>query len=471
MNDDICDCPDGSDEPGTAACPGNFFYCENVGHIPGKLPSSRVNDGVYDYDICCDGSDEAGLSNLNAIALKCENKCKEINARFVAEKKKLAAIQEAGLKTRAQLVVKAKKLRENLETDLKKTEVKVANLNSLISQKELKLKELLTVSSISSAFTSNDNSPEDIIKAKTDLQQLEQKYLSALDIIKKIQEDVVAYELILRTMKTDYNPNFNDPAVKNAIRLFEELKANADPTIGENTAQLIESKSKFSKVIANISAIKCPTCEITHEKSSILPTWVQNQLFSLKTWLIDNGLLADPSFNPMGVTESGGSKTESAEITLLQNMINKHKTELTKANSELESIKNDISGNFGRNEVLRSLKNTCVSNHLGEYTYEFCFSGQAFQKGNGQNTNLGTFDSLKYSDDSKSLTLNFEKGSKCWSGPIRRTSVEIVCGSQNELLSVSEPERCEYFFKARSPIACLPSEQDNTPPGKLKDEL
>ena len=51
INDDFCDCRDGSDEPGTEACDFHF-YC------PGQrkfVPSSRVNDGICD---CCDGSDE-----------------------------------------------------------------------------------------------------------------------------------------------------------------------------------------------------------------------------------------------------------------------------------------------------------------------------------------------------------------------------------------------------------------------------
>lgn len=72
LNDGYCDCPDGTDEPGTSACPESKFYCLNIGDISRTVFSSRVNDHICD---CCDGSDEYDGG------INCPNTChKKANA-------------------------------------------------------------------------------------------------------------------------------------------------------------------------------------------------------------------------------------------------------------------------------------------------------------------------------------------------------------------------------------------------------
>jgi len=51
------------------------FYCENEGHVPVLIFSSRVYDGICD---CCDGSDEA-------VSSSCVNTCKQAWEESIAQ--------------------------------------------------------------------------------------------------------------------------------------------------------------------------------------------------------------------------------------------------------------------------------------------------------------------------------------------------------------------------------------------------
>eukprot|EP01006_Ploeotia_vitrea_P063945 TRINITY_DN8659_c0_g1_i2.p1 TRINITY_DN8659_c0_g1~~TRINITY_DN8659_c0_g1_i2.p1 ORF type:complete len:449 (-),score=117.27 TRINITY_DN8659_c0_g1_i2:108-1343(-) len=119
VNDDYCDCPDGSDEPATSAC-SYKFYCTNAGHIAEELPSSRVNDGICD---CCDGTDEYLQYT------KCENTCATLAKVKQAEAEKKEAIRQAGLKAKASVLAKA-----HAELAAKKAELE--NLNQLKPERE-----------------------------------------------------------------------------------------------------------------------------------------------------------------------------------------------------------------------------------------------------------------------------------------------------------------------------------------------
>jgi hypothetical protein len=97
VNDDYCDCPDGSDEPGTSACSSGSFFCANRGHESKRIHSAQVDDGVCD---CCDGSDEASLP--------CSNNCREVGEKMRLERARQAEEVRAALGVRQTYLDKAR---------------------------------------------------------------------------------------------------------------------------------------------------------------------------------------------------------------------------------------------------------------------------------------------------------------------------------------------------------------------------
>lgn len=125
LNDDFCDCPDGSDEPGTSACPNGRFHCRNVGHVPLILFSSRVNDGICD---CCDGSDEYDGK------IKCPNTCWEAGKAARDKLRKKIATYQEGVTLRKKEIEQAKQAFVKDEAELSKLKDEEKILKGLVQQ-------------------------------------------------------------------------------------------------------------------------------------------------------------------------------------------------------------------------------------------------------------------------------------------------------------------------------------------------
>lgn len=125
LNDDFCDCPDGTDEPGTSACPDGKFYCRNRGHIPLSIFSSRVNDGICD---CCDGSDEYDGQ------VKCQNTCWDAGKVARDKLRKRIATYKEGVALRNQEIERAKLAIAKDEAELSKLRNEENILKGLVQQ-------------------------------------------------------------------------------------------------------------------------------------------------------------------------------------------------------------------------------------------------------------------------------------------------------------------------------------------------
>ncbi|RMX64821.1 hypothetical protein DD238_004360 [Peronospora effusa] len=95
VNDEYCDCDDGDDEPGTAACSHvlmSVFHCDNDGFLTAKIHTSRIHDGICD---CCDGSDEEIDGKR-----PCRNTCSVAAEKFGKEAEQRLKVVKIGFKKR-----------------------------------------------------------------------------------------------------------------------------------------------------------------------------------------------------------------------------------------------------------------------------------------------------------------------------------------------------------------------------------
>ena len=231
VNDDYCDCPDGSDEPGTSACSHlpheslaiRGFYCKNEKHTPAFLPLGRVNDGICDYEICCDGSDEwAGVGGV-----KCENKCGEIGkaaGKLAAERERL---KSEGLRKKKELVDKAKAMKIELEDNVKTTRVKIEALGEKVRRLEVQLEETEETERLKMVRQPKEGSKLGVLVslARERMQELKSSLEKVRGDRDSARSKLEKAEGILKALKEGYNPNFNDEGVKTAVRAWEEYLA------------------------------------------------------------------------------------------------------------------------------------------------------------------------------------------------------------------------------------------------------
>lgn len=255
LNDDFCDCPDGSDEPGTSACahlsplsPASFgstpsdnidttvalpgFYCKNKGHQPSYIPFTAINDGVCDYEFCCDGSDEWAKVG----GVKCEDRCKEIGKEWKKQDEQRQKSLSNAAKRRKDIVADASRLRKEVEdrlqslrTEIQGGEMKVKALESDLAEAERQEK---------SKVVKSPKGPSKMgLLAQLAKDRIEELRESLMEV--RSQRDtgkarIAELEGILSTFKEEYNPNFNDEGVKRAVRSWENYAARDKPAIGDD---------------------------------------------------------------------------------------------------------------------------------------------------------------------------------------------------------------------------------------------
>ncbi|XP_067001221.2 glucosidase 2 subunit beta [Anabrus simplex] len=498
INDDYCDCEDGSDEPGTAACPNGTFHCTNAGHRPVNIPSSRVNDGICD---CCDTSDEYASHAI------CINNCNELGRAARVEAQKLAELRKQGSELKVQLSKRGKQIRQEKQERLNQLEKDKEEAEKIKQEKEsLKLAaELL-----------ENNALEKYRKVEEEEKEKQQE-------IEKNADEREAFELFQRL-----DSNQDNKLQISELQTQQTFDQNRDGGISEEEAKFFldgHDEMSWEDYLANGWPRMKPLVMLD-QGLFVRPTQTPNQGDPVPDADSQTQEATEPIYHPPERSDEDDDDDEEEdeedqdeedddqkqfepdvdgherdphdddeeeleegtpaeeppttkyddETQKLIDVASRARSEFEEADRaardiqrEIQQIKDSIEKDYGPEEEFAPLDGECYEYSDSEYIYKLCPFDQATQrsKSGGSDTRLGTWSGWVGPQGDKYLVMLYDKGQSCWNGPQRSTHVRLSCGTENAITSVSEPNRCEYLFEFVTPAICHPGEVAEPPHDEL----
>lgn len=451
VNDDYCDCRDGSDEPGTSACLNGHFACENLGYVVQMIPSGRVNDGICD---CCDGSDEA-----NSIGVTCENTCNVLAVKMKEEEQKLKELSEQGMIKKNEMIEQGKQIRKSIQE----------SIDELLAQKEHLDAERQKLEATKSETEARSNA------AKQEQDRIFEELTAEQNRIDRAARAKALFELL------DLN--------KDRLLTPEELLGHLELdilfdndgtfTIEESTKLLDDNgqvevelfaEVYYDKISPHLTEKNQPEndnqeeeiTEDSEQTEDIYPTEEE----ALEEEDQENEL---PSTEAPPVNNKYDEETQRliAESDAARDEYNKVNMEFQKIEREVTEKQAQLQHDLGDEAEFASLINNCYEFSDREYIYKLCPFNKCSQisKSTNSDTSIGVWSGWSQdANGSKYTSMSFTNGLGCWNGPQRSTKVILSCGIENKVIAVSEPNKCEYEMKFETPAFCEPvnsSAQEN----------
>ncbi|CAI5726064.1 unnamed protein product [Peronospora farinosa] len=426
LNDNYCDCEDGSDEPGTSACSHTaaVFHCVNAGYFSADIPTSRVNDGVCD---CCDASDEY------ASGASCASNCYKVMQSFKADKSDLIEQVEHGLKDRVALVTKAQKLWDEEEKKKQQLETSTTSLRMIVEQVEVRKQQEERL---------EQEEKERLVAAR------KHEIVTQLGLLDLTKEQLAS--IIVEIGRGGMSAK---QELLSIIRKEREETQRIEKAI-EQRRKDKEEKAKEAKEALEKAAAAADDDE-TEEEDLTLPE-VERHPFDLL-------------YDELAASE----RYERNQAAVVRKLHESKKEELKEEENKLIEVQKLLDKDYGVDNLFFGLRDECVESDAGQYKYKVCFFGKATQ----DFTKLGDMEDikgLKMSDGkgsgkSSSISpedfgtivkeIKFSNGENCWNGPKRSLTVKLECGPEPmKLYDIEEPSTCVYIAKLRTPAVC--SEDD-----------
>ncbi|XP_046661304.1 glucosidase 2 subunit beta [Homalodisca vitripennis] len=467
VNDDYCDCNDGTDEPGTAACPNGIFHCTNAGHKSLNIPSSRVNDGICD---CCDASDEYTTGN-------CSDVCYALGEVARQEAKQRAELLRQGSEVRQQLIARGKQMKQE----------KVNRVQSL----------------------QRDKSEAEAVKKEKEMLKQEAEAAESVAL--------EAYRLVEEAERAKQQEEERAKEEQERFEYFKLIDSNMDGKIDISELQARQTFDQNKDGVVSEEEIKFLLGDLTEADWTQFSSEIFNRMKPF--FMLEKGLFQPPSEqkeetekeettepnqaeewgdedeeerNDDDEDEGDGEKEEGENTEVEHEEEDKPKydpatqqliDDADKARAEYENaeravrdverelkhLQDSLEKDYGPEDDFSALDGECFEYSDREYTYKLCPFDQVSQKprAGGIETKLGTWSGW-VGADIKYTAMLYDHGQSCWNGPQRSTYVEVLCGLDSVVTSASEPNRCEYRLTFTTPAACRPQETHSTVP---HDEL
>ncbi|KAK8543307.1 hypothetical protein V6N12_015865 [Hibiscus sabdariffa] len=482
LNDDFCDCPDGTDEPGTSACPAAKFYCKNAGHIPQLLFSSRVNDGICD---CCDGSDEYNGK------LKCTNTCWE-DGKVARDKlvKKIATYKE-GATIRKLEIEKAKLSIAKDAAEL----TKLKNEEKILKGRVIELKE--RKEQIEKAEEKARLQKEKEEKEKREAEEASKEKGKA-DEEGKVENGEVEEESSTENKPTegkhdDIIGNVEDSSSNEAVKvehsdagLAAEVENDSSSKSEGAPVSMVEEHVLENTASPTHTDVSSVATEIDHDAGSktspdgdrkpeseasseisdglsreelgriVASRWTgesaENQGGTGKSDDIDDELdegYEEESYDD--TTPYNYDEPDLSEAADVRKEFDESSAKLSKIQSRISSLTKKLKHDFGPEKEFYAFYGHCFEIKQNKYVYKVCPYKEASQEEGYATTRLGSWD--KFEDSYKMMV--FSNGDGCWSGPDRSMKVKLRCGLKNDITNVDEPSRCEYVASLSTPAVCV----------------
>ncbi|TYZ68085.1 hypothetical protein PybrP1_010027 [[Pythium] brassicae (nom. inval.)] len=463
INDNYCDCADGSDEPGTSACSHTaaVFHCANAGFFAQDLPTSRVNDQICD---CCDGSDEY------ASGVRCPATCAERMAAFQTESAEAVKTMEAGEADRKRIEAESAAAWERDQEKKAALAASIAALKAQLEQQEAVTRREEQLESEERAALLR----EDKRGAAQQLGLLnlshEQLALVILELVAK--GGAVGHDELLALLQRVRASNSSSegesaPLGKSPIEELEDAFQVRDDERKRETERieglLAERRRAREEAARQLEAEKAAAASEDEDVPGVgadvappapAPTPTTHAVPPAggeETETDDDLKIPDVEERPLAVLvrELNADKSHTrAEAVAAREAAQATREKLQSEESEERKLNAALQLPYGADRVFYSLRDQCHETQSGEYTYSMCFYGEARQS----TTRLGRMAPVL---EGGVREVEFTDGDKCWNGPHRSLKVTLECGPLPvELYAVDEPSMCVYTAKMRTPVAC-----------------